>query len=142
MDKGCCEKIWIDGTASEEEREALYQQIVGAKVGKLDRMTKTLLRKSPVLKDHQGHWVAPSAIIGRRVPGARHLEPVLHFPHQDYSSDSDMSRALGFRRKVGGDDLVSFAKLVAEDNDYAERFEVALWNLRRPPQPSGHQEAI
>ncbi len=118
-----------DGTASEEEREALYQQIVRTN-GKLDRKTKSLLRKSPVLKDYRGHWVAPSAIIGRRVPGARHLEPVLHFPHQDYASDSDMSRALGFRRKVDGDDLVSFAKLVAEDNEYAERFEEALWNLR------------
>ena len=123
-----------DGTASEEEREALYQHILGAQ-GKFDRKTKSLLRKSPVLKDHQGHWVAPSAITGRRVLGARHLEPVLHFPHQDYSSDSDMSRALGFRRKVDGDDLVSFAKLVAEDNEYAERFEGALWNLRRLLSP-------
>ena len=118
------------GKASEEEREALYQHIIGTK-GKLDRKTKSLLRKSPVLKDHQGRWVAPSAITGRRVPGARHLEPVLHFPHQDYSSDSDLSRALGFRRKVDGDDLVSFAKLVSENNELAEQFEGALWNLRR-----------
>ena len=123
-----------DGTASDVEREALYQHIIGTK-GKLDRKTKSLLRKSPVLKDHQGHWVAPSAITGRRVSGARHLEPVLHFPHQDYSSDSDLSRTLGFRRKVDGDDLVSFAKLVAEDNEYAERFEDALWNLRRLLNP-------
>ena len=121
-------------TASEEEREALYLHIIGTK-GKLDRKTKSLLRKSPVLKDHQGHWVAPSAITGSRVSGARHLEPVLHFPHQDYSSDSDLSRALGFRRKVDGDDLVSFAKLVAENNEYAERFEEALWNLRRLLSP-------
>ena len=123
-----------DGTASEEEREALYQHIIGAK-GKLDRKNKSLLRKSPVLKDHLGHWVAPSAITGRRVPGARHLEPVLQFPHQDFSSDSDLSRALGFRRKVDGDDLVRFAKLVAEDNEYAKRFEEALWNLKRLLSP-------
>ena len=56
-----------EGTASEEEREALYQHIIGAK-GKLDRKTKSVLRKSPVLKDHRGHWVAPSAITGRARP--------------------------------------------------------------------------
>ena len=123
-----------DGTASEEEREALYQHIIETR-GKLDRKTKSLLRKSPVLKDHQGHWMAPSAITGRRVPGARHLEPVLHFPHQDYSGDSDLSRALGFRKKVDGEDLVSFAKLVAENNEYAERFEEALWSLKRLLNP-------
>ena len=117
-----------------EEREALYQHIIGAK-GKLDRNTKSMLRKSPVLKDHRGQWVAPSDITGRRVPGARHLEPVLLFPHQEFSSDSDLSRALGFRRKVDGEDLVSFAKLVAEDNEYAKRFEEALWNLQRLLSP-------
>ena len=88
-----------------------------------------------MLKDHQGHWVAPSAITGRRVPGARHLGPALHFPHQDYASDSDLSRTLGFRKKVEGEDLVSFAKLVAEDNEYAKRFEEAMWNLRRLLSP-------
>ena len=131
--KDVAEKSGV-GTASEEEREALYRHIIGTK-GKLDRKTKSLLRKSPVLKDHQGHWVAPSAITGRRIPGARHLEPVLHFPHQDYSGDSDLSGALGFRKKVDGEDLVSFAKLVAEDNEYAERFEEALWSLKRLLNP-------
>ena len=123
-----------DGTASEKEREALYQHLIGAK-GKLDRKTKSLLRKSPVLKDHQGHWVAPSAITGRRVPGARHLAPVLHFPHRNYQSDPELGRALGFRRKVDGNDLVNFAKLVAEENEYAEGFEEALWNLSRLLSP-------
>ena len=74
--------------------------------------------------------MAPSAITGRRVPGAHRLGPVLHFPHQDYASDSDLSRTLGFRKKVEGDDLVCFAKLVAENNEHAQQFEDAIWNLR------------
>ena len=119
-----------DGTASGEEREALYQHIIETRQ-KFDPKTKSLLRNSPVLKDHQGNWVPPAAIIGRRVPGATHLEPVLHFPHQDYSSDSELGRVLGFRKKVDGDDLVRFAKLVAENNEHAERFEDALWKLKR-----------
>ena len=122
------------GKASAEEREALYRHIIGTH-GKFDRKTKSLLRNSPVLKDHQGHWVAPAAITGRRVSGASNLGPVLHFPHQDYTSDSDLGRALGFRKKVDGDDLVSFAKLVAENNEYAERFEDALWKLKRLLSP-------
>ena len=40
-----------DGTASVEEREALYQHVIGTQ-GRFDRKTKSLLRKSPVLKDH------------------------------------------------------------------------------------------
>ena len=123
-----------DGTASGEEREALYQHIIGTRQ-KFGRTTQSLLKNSPVLKDHQGHWVAPAAITGRRVPGASHLGPVLHFPHQDYSGDFELGRALGFRKKVDGDDLVSFAKLVAENNEHAEQFEDALWNLRRLLSP-------
>ena len=123
-----------EGTASSEEREALYQHIIGARQ-KFDQKTKSLLRKSPVLKDHQGHWVAPAAITGRGVPGASFLEPVLHFPYQDYASDPELGRVLGFRKKVDGDDLVSFAKLVAERSEHAERFEDALWKLKRLLSP-------
>ena len=118
-----------EGTASSAEREALYQHIIGARQ-KFDPKTKSLLRNSPVLKDDQGHWVAPAAITGRRVPGANFLQPVLHFPHQDYASDPELGQVLGFRKKVDGDDLVSFAKLVAERNEYAERFDDALWKLK------------
>ena len=127
-----------DDTASNPEREALYRHIV-ATHGQFDRRTNSTLRKSPILKDHRGDWVEPSSIIGRRVLGARHLEPVLHFPHRDYSHDSELSRSLRFRTKVSGEDLVRYATLVTQRPELADKFEEALWHLRQlltPPTVS------
>ena len=92
------------GEVGDEERESLYRYVV-ERHGKFDRKTTSILRRSPILKDHHGRWVAPTSIIGRRVAGASSLEPVLHFPNADYYSDTQMGRALGFRRKVNGEDF-------------------------------------
>ena len=119
-----------DDMASDLEREALYLHIVATN-GQFDRKTTSILRKSPVLKDHRGNWVEPSSIVGERVPGARSLEPVEHFPHGDYSHDSALSRSLRFRAKVNGEDLVRYATLVTQRPELADKFEEALWRLRQ-----------
>ena len=119
-----------DDAASNLERETLYRHIVSTH-GQFDQRTNSILRKSPILKDHRGDWVDPSSVIRRRIFGARHLEPVLHFPHRDYSRDSELSRSLRFRAKVNGEDLLRYAILVTQCPELAAKFEEALWHLRQ-----------
>ena len=120
----------LTGTASDDELAALYSHIL-ATHGQFDRTTKTTLRKSPVMRDHQGRWVEPASITEIRVAGASHLEPVLHFPHPDYERDSKLKRALRLRKKISGEDVIKYANLVTKQPEFAERFEDALWKLRR-----------
>ncbi len=53
-----------DGQATDEERRALMRVIL-ARRGNFDAGTLSLLRRSPVLPDHRGHWVEPRKITLR-----------------------------------------------------------------------------
>ncbi|HEU5376629.1 MAG TPA: DUF3883 domain-containing protein [Ktedonobacteraceae bacterium] len=119
-----------DGTASEEQRTALYQFVLGSH-GRLDRATWAMVRKTPVLRDHRNKWVTPDAITLRRVPGASKLEAALHFPHPDYENDKKLAEALRFRKKVTGEDLVGYARIVATDPEVALEFEETLQRFRQ-----------
>lgn len=118
-----------DGAAGAGEREALSRYVISrhAQVG---RTVLTALRDAPILRDHRGAWVSPRDITPPRIPGARDLEPVLHFPHPDYAEDRDLESRLRFRRKLAGSDLIAMAQLVAEDPTRAEAFETILHRRR------------
>lgn len=118
-----------EGMVSEEERVALYRYILSTH-GRMDSRTQALLRKSPVLHDHRGQWVAPRDLTVRRAAGAIRLEAALHFPHQDYAKDADLARSLRFKQKINRRDLVSYAKEVTQRPELAEGFEETLWRLR------------
>ena len=117
------------GSISEQEREALYRHIL-ATGARFDPTTRSLVKNSPVLKDHNGNWVKPVLITDRGAIGANHLEPILHFAHEDYSNDSQMARSLGFRTKVTAEDLVNFAVYVEEHPASSHDFEQALSKLQ------------
>ena len=135
---------WIRSTArrtqeqqaSDEERRALMNVIL-ARSARFDAGTLRLLRRSPVLLDHNGDWVEPRKITFRRAKGARGLAVVLSFPSRSYAKDSELGRRLSFRTKVDGEDLVSLARRVSTHPDLANRFETALLrhhSLVRPGQ--------
>ena len=114
-----------EGQATDEERRALINVIL-ARRGNFDAGTRSLLRRSPVLPDHRGHWVEPRKITIRQVRGARTLAEVLSFPARSYAKDSEIRRRLSFRTKLDGEDLVNLAERVSTHPDLANSFETAL----------------
>ncbi len=97
-------KTWVsitaqqvqDGTASEDQRTALYSFVL-ATHGHLDRKTWAKLRKTQVLRDHRNEWVMPKSITLRKADRATQLEAALHFPHPDYENDRELAEALCFK---------------------------------------------
>ena len=113
------------GQATDEERRALMNVIL-ARRGIFDAGTRSLLRRSPILLDHRGHWVEPGKITVRQAKGARTLAKVLSFPARSYAKDSELRRQLSFRTKVDGEDLVNLAEWISAHPDSGNRFETAL----------------
>ena len=114
-----------EGHATDEERRALMNVIL-ARRGNFDAGTRSLLRRSPVLPDHRGHWVEPRKITIRQARGARTLAEILSFPARPYAKDSELRRRLSFRTKLDGEDLVSLAERIGTHPDLAISFETAL----------------
>ena len=135
-------KSWVRKTALEigsntapaEIRDALYAYVI-ENYGQFDPATKATLRRSPILKTDRGDWVSPESITDIRAKDAQELKPVLNFPHQDYVQDSELSKALGFRRKATGADLVAYARLVQRNPDMAESCVNTLWKTRKLLDP-------
>lgn len=119
-----------DGTATEDQRSALYHYTL-ATHGHLDRKTWALLRKTQVLRDHRNDWVMPKTITLWKVSGALQLEAALHFPHPDYENDKELAEALRFKKKITGEDIVSYAQIVATQPDLAQEFEKTLQRFSR-----------
>jgi hypothetical protein len=126
-------KTWIlktaqqvqGGTASEGQRTALYHFVL-ATHGHLDRKTWAMLRKTPVLRNHRNEWVMPKTITLRKVTGSAQLEAALHFPHADYENDRELAEALRFKKKITGEDIVRYARIVANQPGLAQEFEETL----------------
>ena len=100
-----------DGTASDEERDALGRYIRGRPA--LSEKAWAALRRSPVLQDHRGEWTAPQEMVSRSARGAALLEPALHFPARADEANESLAR-LRFRRAVRGSDLVALARLAEQ----------------------------
>ena len=134
---------WIRSTArraqedqaSVDERRALMNVIL-ARNGRFDARTLSLLRRSPVLLNHDGRWTEPRKITLRGTKGARVLAPVLSFPARSYAKDSELAHRLSFRTEVGGEDLVNFADWVSAHPDKASQFEVTLLKFRHLVKPA------
>lgn len=122
-----------ESSASEEERNALYQYVISNSES-LARQTVKLLRDAPVLRDHRGDWTRPSLITRRKAKGANRLERVMHFPHASYARDIRFAEIFRFRDKVTGDDLVAYARSV-QPGPEAETFEETLERLKHLLSP-------
>lgn len=100
-----------DGTASQQERDALARYIRGRPT--LSQKAWAAVRRCQVLPDHRGEWTAPADMVSRSARGAALLEPALHLPADDDEANESL-RPLRFRRAVRGSDLVALARLVEQ----------------------------
>ena len=117
-------------TASPNQRDALYAYVIERR-GQFDRTTKAILKQSPILKTDRGDWVPPVSIIDIRTRNAEDLREVMNFPHPEYAQDVELSKALSFKRKITGADLVGYARLVQQNPEMAESCSNTLWKMRR-----------
>ena len=113
------------GRADEHERTSLYRYLV-ATSGRVPRRILAVVRNSPVLRDREGHWVPPKSITNPGTVGIRRFGPALHRPHRDYIKNKGLAKALGFKNKITGDDIVRFAEIVSRQPQMAEELEKAL----------------
>jgi hypothetical protein len=119
-----CERAEL-GEASAQEREAIYMYVLSID-GRLPPAAKKAVINAPILLDSLNEWVEPKNITLRNVAGARIFGHALHFPHRDYAKNTALARALGFRVRISGDDVVRFAELIPDNNQLTEHFEIAL----------------
>ncbi|MGW5266936.1 DUF3883 domain-containing protein [Microbispora sp. NPDC004025] len=122
-----------EGTASEQERDALGRYI-------RDRPTLTgkawaAIRRSPILQDERGEWVAPVDMVSRSASGASLLAPALHLPTRADEANVSLKQ-LRFRRTVRGGDLVTLARLVEQGSVSPAVMRQAATRLRRLFTPS------
>ena len=123
------------GQADEQERMAVYRYLLSAH-GKIPRKTLAFIRKFPVLRDSRGSWVPPRSITVRSAPGIQHFDPGVLLPHSDYATDRALAKALRFKTRITGDDVVRYAEAVSRQPDLAEAFENALKRFPRLLTPS------
>jgi hypothetical protein len=113
------------GSIDEHEREALYRYLLenGSTIGS---RALSIVRRSPVLKDHRDDWVAPEVLL--LLPRAQFelMDPVISVPSQDVIKASDLINRLRIRRKLTGDDLLRLARYVAKTSERADVFEQFL----------------
>ena len=111
--------------ADERERTSLYGYIV-SESGRVPRKVLKAVRNSPVLRDQNGNWVAPRLITAPGTSGIRQFGPALYLPHRDYAKDKALAKALRFKNRITGDDVVRFAEVVSAQPEMAPRLEKVL----------------
>ncbi|MFG1685201.1 DUF3883 domain-containing protein [Nonomuraea sp. NPDC049269] len=122
-----------DGTASEQERDALGRYIRDRPT--LTRKAWAAVRRSPVLQEERGEWVAPVDMVSRSASGASLLAPALHLPTSADEANVSLKQ-LRFRRTVLGSDLVALARLVEQGFVPPAVMRQAATRLRRLLTPS------
>ena len=117
------------GEADERERMSLYRYLVSVS-GRIPRKLSKVVRNAPVLRDQYGHWAIPKSITMPGTTGIRQFRPALHLAHRDYAKDTTLARALRFKNKITGDDVVRFAQIVSAQPERAQDFERVLERSR------------
>ncbi|MCY3856229.1 MAG: DUF3883 domain-containing protein [Rhodospirillales bacterium] len=123
------------GRADEQERMAVYRYLLSAH-DKIPRKTLASIRKFPVLRDSRGSWVPPVSITVPSAAGIPHFDTGVMLPHRDYVTDRALAKALRFKTRITGDDVVRYAETVSRQPDLAEGFEHALKRFPRLLTPS------
>jgi len=116
------------GTILEEEHQALYQYLLDSGAS-LPRVALAAVRKSPVVRDHRGAWVAPIALVSERAPHFAAVEPVVSAPSPELTRAKELTRRLRIRSKLSGQDLVAYAAHVVQHVERVEGFEETLSRL-------------
>jgi hypothetical protein len=120
----------LNGLVTEDERIALYKFIL-SRNGRFSSRTRAAITKAPVVLDHRNHWTNPNAITVRKTPGVREIKAVLHLPHREFAHNIEIAKLLRFKQAITGEDLIAYARLVAENASLALAFERTLLRFRR-----------
>jgi hypothetical protein len=114
-----------EGESGEDEKMVLYRYLLenGAVIS---RKVLSVVRRSPVLKDHRDRWVAPDGLV--LLPRAQLdlLEPVISAPSEDVIKANELVNRLRIREKLLGEDLVRLARHVADTSNRVDAFEQFL----------------
>ena len=113
------------GSIEVAEREALYRHLLG-EGAKLGRKALAALKRSPVVRDHRGNWVAPDDLAQLPPTQASFLSAVVSAPAPGLAKRTDFLRHLRIRRKLVADDLIRFAPTIDGDAATAAGFEELL----------------
>jgi len=120
----------LNGLVNEEERIALYKFIL-SRNGRFSSRTRVAITKAPIVLDHRNHWTNPNAITVNKTLGAREIKAVLHLPNREFAHNVEIANLLRFKRAITGEDLIAYARLVAENVSLAPAFERTLLRFRR-----------
>jgi uncharacterized protein DUF3883 len=123
-----CERA-AAGTIQDSEKQALYRHLLSEGV-KLGRKALTAVRRSPVVLDHRGNWVAPDDLAQLPAPQAALLSAIVSAPAPALAERIDFVRQLRIRRKLTADDFLRFAPTIGGDSAVAKKFE-ELMNKNR-----------
>jgi hypothetical protein len=107
------------------ERRALYRYLLveGTKVG---QKALAAVRRSPVVLDQHGQWVAPENLAQLPSAEASLLNAVVSAPAPALASRTELLRRLRIRRKLSAGDLTRFGPTIDGDAAIASAFEQLL----------------
>jgi hypothetical protein len=92
----------------------------------IGRKALSAIRRSPVLKDHEGRWARPDELVLLSSAQFELMAPVIRSPSKEVIDAVHLVDRLRIRRRIIGDDLLSFAKYVAESSQRVSDFEEFL----------------
>lgn len=125
----------IDGQIDEAEREALYAKLLtpGIRIG---RRALIAVRNSPITRNHRGEWVLPSSLVMLKGASGKLMSPVVSAPSRELTARPELLRQLRIRDRLNQDDILTYATLIAERPETAQRFESLLDNNQRLLTPA------
>lgn len=115
----------IAGTIEESERQALYEHLLSDDE-RLGRKALAAVRRSPVVLDQRGDWMAPGELALLPSAEAMFFDAVVSAPAPALAKRTEFLGKLRIRRKLSANDFVRFGPTVGGDADIAHAFEELL----------------
>ena len=124
MDRRCCRQSRRGGHRRSREEGALSVSSCGGYQGRTEG--PAAIRRSPVVLDQHGQWVAPENLAQLPAAEASLLNAVVSAPAPALASRTKLLRRLRIRRKLSADDLTRFGPTIGGDGAIASAFEQLL----------------
>lgn len=115
----------VIGAIEDSERETVYRHLLsdGTRFG---RKPLAAIRRSPVVLDQRGNWVAPQDLAQLPPAQAALLDPVVSAPAPPLAERAELVRRLRIRQKLSAEDLIRFGPRIGGDPEIAAKFEELL----------------
>lgn len=113
------------GAIDKAEREVLYAKVLDATTH-FGRRALVAIRKSPVVRNQRGEWVAPADMVSLKGSVAKLMGPVVSIPSKEMAARPALLAKLKIRDRLDIQDLVAFAVHIPLHPYSAKRFERLL----------------